>query len=239
MDINGLINGFLGSGSPDTTQPGNSKSQGLSSALSGLPGGLAGGAAAGSVVALMMGSKKARKLGGKALTYGGMAVVGGLAYKAYQNYKSNQQGSPASVASVPEPPADSGFNPALVQDKRGDDMRLTLIRAMISAAKADGHVDTEENQKIRQQIEATQLGAEEKGFLFDQLSAESDPIAIASLAKDEPQASEIYLVSALAIDIDTPEERRYMERLGDALRLPGPLLTQLREHAEAAKNAAE
>ncbi|MCG8508214.1 MAG: tellurite resistance TerB family protein [Rhodospirillales bacterium] len=239
MDINGLINGFLGSGSSETAQSGNAKSQGVSSALGGLPGGLAGGAAAGSVVALMLGSKKARKLGGKALTYGGMAVVGGLAYKAYQNYKSNQQGTPTALDSVPTPPSDSGFDPALVEDARGNDMRLALIQAMISAAKADGHVDADENQKIREQIEATQLGADEKGFLFDQLSAESDPIAIARLAKDEPQASEIYLVSALTIDIDTPEERRYMERLGDALRLPRPLLNQLQEHADAAKAAAE
>ena len=249
MDINRLIDGFFGSGGNQQSASNQQAKSGLSGAMSGFPGGLAGGAAAGGIVALLLGSKKARKIGGKALTYGGMAAVGGLAYKAYSDYKRNQQAQPAQqnpaapVRSAPPPPlqqvppapANSGFDPAQLHDQRGNDLRLGLIQAMISAAKADGHIDTTENENIRAQIEATNLAADEKGFLFDQLNAASDPIAIATLAKDETQASELYLASALTIDIDTPEEKRYLERLGDALRLPDALRLQLLDHAEAAK----
>lgn len=258
MDINRLIDGFLGPGSGQPSQSHTQQKSGLAGAMSGFPGGLAGGAAAGGLVALMLGSKKARKMGGKALTYGGMAAVGGLAYKAYSNYKQNQQvpqpqatqpnqqnysapvrsAPPAPIRSIAPPPVNSGFDPAQLQDQRGNDLRLGLIQAMISAAKADGHIDTAENEGIRAQIEATNLAADEKGFLFDQLNATSDPIAIANLAKDETQASELYLASALTIDVDTPEENRYMERLGDALRLPDPLRQELLSHAEAAKAGA-
>lgn len=253
MDINRLIDGFLGSGGGQQTAPNQQQNSGLSGAMSGFPGGLAGGAAAGGLVALMLGSKKARKIGGKALTYGGMAAVGGLAYKAYSDYKKNQQNQPAQpqqraaparsappppIQSIPPAPADSGFDPAQLTDQSGNDLRLGLIQAMISAAKADGHIDAAENENIRTQIDATNLAADEKGFLFDQLAAASDPIAIANLAKDETQASELFLASALTIDIDTPEEGRYMERLGDALRLPEALRQELIGHAEAAKAGA-
>lgn len=233
MDIMKLVDGFLGSGAAGSSSAG----QQIGGALKNLPGGLAGGAAAGGLVALMLGSKKARKMGGTVLTYGGMAVVGGLAYKAWQNYKAGQSDRPADLDSLPQPPADSGFDPANARDADGNDLRLALIQAMISAANADGHIDSAENARIREQIAASMLGGEEKAFLFDLLGRDSDPVGIARLARDEPQAAELYLASALAIDIDTPEERRYMERLGDALRLPGPLVAQLQDHAAAARAA--
>ncbi len=114
-------------------------------------------------------------------------------------------------------------------------MRLTLVRAMISAAKADGHVDQSENALIQQQIQTMELAADEKAFLFDQLNAPSDPIAIARLAGGEEQSAEIYLASALALDVDTPEEQRYLERLADALHLPAALRVELDRNVAAAK----
>ncbi len=260
MDIKRLLEGFLGqSGSSATggTQlPGGAQikdmiGRGLSglpsgtgSGVGGMPGGLAGGAAAGGLIALLMGSKKARKMGGKALTYGGLAVVGGLAYKAWSDYKANQQGgsqgtlqqgNPVSVPQLPAPPAGGAFDLASQRDAEGEDMRLTLVRAMISAANADGHIDQNEHAQIQQQIQTMELAADEKAFLFDQLNAPSDPIAIARLSGGEEQSAEIYLASALALDVDTPEEQRYLERLADALRLPVALRAELDSHIAAAR----
>lgn len=48
---------------------------------------------AGGALGLLLGSKSGRKMGGKALKYGGIAVIGSLAYKAYQNYQSQQKNS--------------------------------------------------------------------------------------------------------------------------------------------------
>lgn len=273
MDIKRLLDGFLGQGGSQGASPGQggfgatggSQMPGgaqikdmIGRGLAGLPtgsgsgmGGLAGGAAAGGVIALLMGSKKARKMGGKALTYGGMAVVGGLAYKAWSDYKANQQagvqqggaqgtlqqGSPVSVPQLPAPPAGSAFDLASQRDAEGADMRLTLVRAMISAANADGHIDQNEHAQIQQQIQTMELAADEKAFLFDQLNAPSDPIAIARLSGGEEQSAEIYLASALALDVDTPEEQRYLERLADALHLPAALRAELDRHVSAAKQA--
>lgn len=263
MDIGNLLNGFLGQnqaagGQASQAASGSSggSSGGLGSIAQALPGGFAGGAAAGGLVALMLGNKKARKMGGKALKYGGMAVLGGMAYRAYQNHQASKTASPggagmahgqpqAAPAAVPvsgdapfaPAPAASGFDPAQLQDATGADMRLALIKAMIHAAKSDGHIDAAENQVIREQISAASLAADEKAFLFDQLDGPADPLMIAGLAKDEVQSSELYLASLLTIDLDTAEEARYMERLGDALRLPVGLRTELDAQAAAVRAA--
>ena len=110
-------------------------------------------------------------------------------------------------------------------------MRLSLIRAMISAAKADGHIDAEERSRIEDKITELQLGREEQSFLLEQLRKDSDPIEIARLSGGDEQSAEIYLVSAIAIDADTIEEKRYLDRLSDALRMPSDLRARLDQAA--------
>lgn len=225
MDVNSLLNRIMGSA-------GSGIDKAVTTAKSSsLPGGLMGGAAAGGLAAMLLSSKKARKMGGTAIKYGGMAAIGGLAYKAWRNHKENQvaaQQAPSTNA-LPIAPSGSIFDLADERStQHGDDMRLVLLRAMISAAKADGHIDTTERARIEQQITELGIGTDEQRFLLDQLRATSDPIAIARLAENEEQATEIYLASMLAIDVDTAEERRYLDRLGDALHLPD----DLRQHIE-------
>ena len=241
MDVNSILKNVMGSAGAGIDKA----VQGARSG--GMPTGLLGGAAAGGLAALLLSNKKARKMGGKALAYGGMAAIGGLAYKAWRDHKDAQMaGSPAqhehgsaaaarpSPARIPAPPPGSIFDLAEQQSAAsGEDMRLALVRAMISAAKADGHIDGAERNRIEAQIAALQIGREEQRFLIDQLNAPSDPIAIARLSGGLEQAAEIYAASALAVDIDTPEERRYLDRLADALHLPDDLRRRLETETAA------
>lgn len=235
MDIQRLLNGFLGSvdGSGAIGKAGQKLKSG------GVSGGLLGGAAAGGLIATLVSSKKARKFGGKALTYGGSAVRSGLAYKAWNDHKANapQGSSQVDPEAVAPAPAGSGFDPATLTDQSGRDFRLTLIMSMISAALADGHVDQQEHRMIREQVDGAGLDADEKTFLFEQLSQPSDPIAIASLTTGDEQAAEVYLASLLVLDDAVSEDRRYLERLGDALRLPTDLRQRLETHAQQALQA--
>ncbi|WPZ33505.1 tellurite resistance TerB family protein [Thalassobaculum sp. OXR-137] len=229
MDVQRLLDGFLGNGSGSTSKSGlGGMAGGLADKM---PGGLMGGAAAGGLVAALLSSKKARKLGGKALTYGGLAVLGGLAYKAWSDHRANRPEAAATDA-PPAAPADSGFDPARLRDSRGDDFRLTLVRAMVSASLADGHIDEREQAMIDQQIGATDLAEDERRFISDQLDRPADPIAIASLCADEPQATEVYLASLVVLDPGIPGDARYRQRLGDALRLPDDLRRRLEREVE-------
>ena len=247
MDVNKLLSGFLGG--QGLGAPGAAGGQGAAGGSgrgtdvqalarsAGLPGGLAGGAAAGGLVALLLGTKKGRKLGGKALKYGGLAAVGGLAYKAWSDHRANRPSEATSSAASPPPPS-SGFDPAQLRDSGGEDFRLTLVRAIVSAALADGHIDKDERALIDQQIDASGLAEDERRFILEQMNRPADPIAIASLCVDEPQATEVYLASLVALDPTVPGDARYRDRLGDALRLPEDLRRRLEREVEAALSQA-
>lgn len=73
--------------------------------------GLGGGALGAGALGLLLGSKKARKIGGKVAMYGGMAALGALAYRAYGDWQRNQAGAPAAppqtLDRLPPPPRPS------------------------------------------------------------------------------------------------------------------------------------
>ncbi|WP_191864436.1 DUF533 domain-containing protein, partial [Pseudomonas viridiflava] len=68
---------------------GGQSSQGSQGGLGGLLSGAGGGALAAGAMSLLRG-KGSRGTGGKALKYGGLAALGVLAYKAYNNWQASQ-----------------------------------------------------------------------------------------------------------------------------------------------------
>ena len=69
------------------------------------------GAAAGGALALLLGSKRGRSLGGTALKLGSVAAIGTLAWKVYQEHQAKQQAQPpAGAAGAPQAtPSVPGF----------------------------------------------------------------------------------------------------------------------------------
>lgn len=200
-------------------------------------GGIGGGLAAGGLAGLLLGSKKGRKIAGSAVKYGGMAALGALAYRAYQNYQSGSAPeTPQAQAQTPEPvamlpaPAGSPFNP---QDEAAQQsLAQNIMRAMIAAAKADGHVDANEQATIFAHMDQLDLSTEEKAFVLEELRRPLDVDAVASGARTPEEAAEIYTASLLAIDIDSPAERGYLAMLAARLKLDEKLVEHL--HATVA-----
>lgn len=224
MDANKLFEQFLGSG--QQSQNPNPMSN---SPLGGMMGGGFGkGAALGGVLGLLVGSKKVRKMAGGVIGYGGAAAAGALAYKAYQNWQQGKQVQTAPIASVNDiANVDPRFLPPPANTASGQNFSLTLVTAMIYAAKADGHIDNKEQTVIFEQVEKLSLDAESKAFVFDALRKPVDVDALVSSVQGIEQASEVYLVSRLAIDIDHPAERAYIEVLAHRLNLPTELTAHL------------
>ncbi len=212
--------------------------------LIGDTGSFAKGAAAGGVLGLLLGGKKPKKLAKTALTYGGAALVGGLAYRAWQNWQGQQSGgAPGQVAppSVPQsapqalppvpsqpvlpPPSDTAFVPD--SEEAQQNLSRGLIRAMISAAKADGHVTPEEQSRIFESLSALSLERDDQAFVLEELSKPLDIEAVAAEAKSPEQAAEIYAASLLAIDPSGPAERGYLGLLAARLKLEPALVEQL------------
>ena len=190
-------------------------------------GGFASGAATGGILGLLLGSKKVRKMGGGMLGYGGAAVVGALALKAYQNYQQNKTVAPVSPAALASVPAQALPHAQPAAD--GSPFQLVLIRAMVGAAKADGHIDATEQQRLFSEVERLGLDSESKAFVFDLLQQPVDLNAIASAVATPEQGAEVYLASRLAMDPDQPAERAYLDALAGRLKLPA----ELRKHLEA------
>lgn len=234
FDAAALLNQFLGAGSGDTVQKGKDY-------LSKNAGSLAGGAAAGGMAGFLLGSKKGRKVAATAASYGGMALVAGLAYKAYSNYKQEKQPTPVqpSVQSetIPQLPQNSAFQ---IENKGGiNSFGATLISAMIAAAKADGQIDGDELQTIFAKIEELGLDTEEKTFLFDQLKRPLDIDTLVAATTTQEQAVEVYVASLMAIEADTPAEQAYLSMLAARLNLEQDLVNHIHNTLSQAAQAPD
>lgn len=199
-------------------------------------GGLLGGVLAGGLTGLLAG-KGGKKFAKNALKLRGAAAVGGLAYAAYNRYRQQQSAvagqAPAQVATFPPPaafdapPTNSGFLPPADEATAQDAMGLAIIRAMIAAAKADGHIDDAERGRIFEQIKTQDLSPEEKSFLLDELASPLDIDAIVKLGITPEVTTELYAASLLAADSDTPAEKAYLQMLAARLGLGQALVDQI------------
>ncbi|MTD93609.1 DUF533 domain-containing protein [Hyphomicrobium sp. xq] len=198
-------------------------------------GGVAGGVAAGAITSLLLGSKGGREFAGEALKLGAAAALGGLAYRAYSNYKSGQPvGADTSSASVPSvrPSPLPAATPA-------SDHALLLVRAMIAAALSDGTLDETERAAILGRLTAAGINADEQRFLEAELTRPLSPRELATSATTPEQRAEVYLASALAIDADTEAERAYLKYLAATLALDDQLIAHLEDAVRGAKAPTE
>lgn len=198
----------------------------------------AAGAIMGSLGGLFLGSKAGRGLALDATKLGGLAMIGGLAYQAWQNY---QAGKPplalGQTSDVAEAPAESPFGQT--GDAHADnETSLLLLRAMIAAASADGSVDDAERAHIVGNLQAIGLDAEAAGFLDQEFASPASPEDLAAAASGPEVGAEVYTAARLTIDPDAPEEQAFLASLATALGLDAELVAHIDAAAESAKVSA-
>ncbi|MCP5188156.1 MAG: tellurite resistance TerB family protein [Pseudomonadales bacterium] len=206
---------------------------------SGVLGGVAGGAAAGA----LMSNKKARKHAGTLLQVGGLAALGGVAWKAYQGYRSGQMVEPASESSPASKAGgaaqanwseltEPGF--AIREDEpAGESRGLLLVQAMIAAAAADGHLDSAERGRIMARLEQLELAPREKILVMDALQKPCSQAELCARVTCPEAAAEVYLSSLLAVDADCAQAALYLDTLAHRLELPAGLVAQLQSASQA------
>jgi uncharacterized membrane protein YebE (DUF533 family) len=167
------------------------------------------GAAAGGLVGLLLGSKTGRKLA----TYGGLATLGAVAWQAYSQSRSRTSADEAHALVEPLPSE-----------------RRVVLRAILNAARVDGHIDERERDLIDREIARLGGDASLRAWVEAELRQPLDPHAIAADVADNPLlASEVYLASALVIGEAGFLERAYLDRLAETLALDTDLKQRL-EH---------
>lgn len=210
MDLKSLLNQALNS---DLAKQGQQQLQQHSN--SGTLKSLGAGAVSGGLVSLLMGSKKSKKLGKKvgknALKVGGAAALGALAYKVYNDWQGKQNTSPDH---------DQFNSNDLIHNE-------IILKAMIAAAKADGHVDQAEMVRIEATLKEAGADSQLQQLLHSELNKPLDPIDIAQLARSPQQAAEIYLASLIVVDEQNFMEKAYLQELARQLKLSPEITHQL------------
>jgi uncharacterized membrane protein YebE (DUF533 family) len=228
FDAKKLLDQFMGAAE---TYAGKENVDKVKAAIAANPG-MAKAAGIG-LAAVLMGTKSGRKLGGSAVKLGGLAVVGGLAYQAYQNWQRNKGiEADARPGELAPPPADSVFSTASGSEH---DRAKAFLVAMIAAAKSDGQIDMAEQRRIFDRMEGV-IDPDSKAFLMDEMMAPNDLERVASMAASPEMAMELYTASCLAIDLDHVDERAWLDRLAARLGLE-PALTEEIERSVARERA--
>lgn len=194
--LGGMLGGALGGS-------GGSAGGGLGGLLGGaLSGGGAGGA--GGLGSLLGGGGA----GGMAGGLGGLleSMSGGNAPAANAGASAPSSGSLGHLLngalqgdSIPEP------TPAQ------EDQARILIQAMVNAAKSDGEIDQTEQQKIVANL-GDEVSDEERQFVISEMSA---PLDAEGFIRSIPAGAgpQVYMMSLLAIDLDSREEAQYLDTL--------------------------
>jgi len=152
----------------------------------------------------------------------------GIAMAAYEHYSQQSKmavsappsapppapgSTSAAVSAAPPPPP-----PAPSMDAQRQADALLMLRAMIAAANADGHIDDSERQAILDRGQEAGMDADDIAALERELAAPW-PIAALVAATQPAMRERVYLAARLAIDPDHPAEQRFLDELANGVHL--------------------
>ncbi len=190
------------------------------------------GAAAGGVLALLLGTRGGRRVGGSALKIGSMAALGMLAWKTYNDWQA-QQAAAAPAAAAGAPTGMPAYAPPALPAPQAEAHGRVLLKAMIAAAKSDGHLDDRERALVEAELRRTEADASLRSWFEAELRRPLEPADVAAGATTPELAAEVYLTSLLVVDETSTMERAYLDALARELRLDPGLKAQLESKAAA------
>lgn len=155
-------------------------------------------------------------LGGGSKSMGGglgggvMALLGALAFKALKGSGSQASEIPLGLR-----------EPQTVEEQDELEKNAELVlRSMINAAKSDGRIDESEIQRIVGKLE--ELGADRnaQAFVMRQMQGPPETETLTSTVRSRPElAAQMYAASLMAIEVDTPAEKAYLQHLASGFGL--------------------
>ena len=193
------------------------------------------GAAAGGVLALLLGTRGGRRIGGSALKLGSVAALGMLAWKTYNDWQAQQQAASAAGAAGAPAGASMGTSaPLALPAPQAEAHGRVLLKAMIAAAKSDGHLDERERQLVEAELNRSEADPAVRAWVETELRRPVEPADVAAGATTPELAAEVYLASVLVVDETSTMERAYLDALARELRLDDGLRRQLEARATQA-----
>jgi uncharacterized membrane protein YebE (DUF533 family) len=193
---------------------------------------------------LLFGRRKKGKLTGNLVKLGGLAVIGGLAYRAYQKQQGGAaiaqgQGEGTAGAGISDGgavaqaalsvPETSRFHPV----SQTEDDALLFLRTMVAAAASDGMIDDAERARIVKGLTEAGIDPEASRWLEKEMASPADVEELAANVNDPDKAAQVYAAARIAIDPDTIQEREFLNQLANALDLDPLARAQIDQTAGA------
>ncbi len=169
---------------------------------------------------LFLGTRGGRGVAVQLAKLGGLALISGLAYRAYKNAHGE------------------GAAGTLDPSKTTDADALLFMRAMIAAMAADGHIDEGERARIVDGLRQAGVNDEEAGWLDQEIAKPATVAELASAAASQEKAAQVYAAARLAIEPDTVQEREFLMRLAEGLKLDERIKREVDEGAMDLKASA-
>ena len=231
MNLLQQLQGMLGNAAG---APSSQNSPQTSAPFGGALQGLLGPALLGGLAGALLTSKTARGIAGGALLAGtGAAIWNQLKNRMQESNAADAPYSPSGqqpTASLPGA-AQPAF-PAQAQSTPRERAER-LVRALVFAAKSDGHIDAQEQAAIYDNLKNLEIGSDAQTLVQQAMNEPLDPSLIANGVKSEEEALEVYAVSCAVVDIDHFMERSYLDALAAALKIPADVKSELEKQMRA------
>lgn len=157
---------------------------------------------------------------GGAMGGGVMALLATMAFQALKASGSRQPQVPVGLLE-PQTPADR---------QELEHHSELVLKAMINAAKADGQIDSQEVQRIAGKLNQAGAGADAQQYVMAELRKPLETQALVSAARGNPElAAQIYAASIFAIEVDTPGEQAYLNKLASDMGLSQEVARRIEE----------
>ena len=154
------------------------------------------------------------------------AVVGAgaIAWNFYKKWSANKAQQVEAIPAAQEalPPAE-------------DPAAMLMLRAMVYAARADGHIDAAEQERIGKLTQQFLPGRNSQAIVDELVREPLNLDLLASQMQSQEQREDLYRLSCLVLDIDHFMERGYLDALAGALAIDKVRQALLEKEAEDAK----
>lgn len=182
---------------------------------------------------------------------GGTAGLAAMAYKMFQKWQAG-----STSASSQSPWGNSNQNTYQYQNQSAgrigsdpfseynqtqatqrasveqrNEMGRLILRAMIFAARADGHIDDKEQAMIMSATQQLNYEPNINNLIREYLNEPLNPQTLARNVRTKDQAFDIYRLSAAAIVADHPQEQQYLADLARVLGIDTNTKRQLDQEA--------
>jgi len=207
-DLMGMAKDMLAGGSS-----GSSQNPLTSGGLGALAGALFGGG----------GSRTGGALKGAAI-----GIIASLAMQAFKNMNRKPQGSAMGVMENELPlGARPPQNPQ--EEQELENTSAVILKAMINAAKADGHIDQHEMEKLLGKLKESGADPEMQQFVLQEMQKPLDLDDLVRSIPNEAVAAQAYLAALFTIEVDTEAERQFLNELASRTGLDQGVVNQLHQ----------